>query len=203
MRPVALSDDIAVGEVPDVDHIAILAKAGFRSLLNVQPDGEVARLPDARATAKIAEAAGLAYAHVPVESRRPSEACIKTFADAMATLPRPIYAYCYSGGRAAAAWALAVAPATAPAKIVQALEAAGYDASSLSGALERRHGGLPAFEVVAPAVMAPRSQPTAANGAASPMLPQAIATPIAPAVAEAPTIVLPRAASAGGFAVPG
>jgi sulfide:quinone oxidoreductase len=194
MRPIALSDEIAVGEVPQADEIPILARAGFRSLINVQPDGEVMRLADAASLQLAAAAAGLAYVHLPIESRLPSETRIKGFAEAMASMPRPIYAYCYSGGRAAAAWALAVAPQTSPAKIVQALELAGFDASSLSAALDRRHAGLEAFE----------QQP------AVPTTPVADAGTVATEAAKAPEkaseavlIVLPRAASDGGFAVPG
>ncbi len=190
MRPIALSDEIAVGEVPQAEEIPILAKAGFRSLINVQPEGEVMRLTDAASCQLAAAAAGLAYVHVPIESRLPSEARIKAFADALSAMPRPVYAYCYSGGRAAAVWALAVAPETSPAKIVQALELAGFDASSLSVALDRRHAGLPAFEE--PAVMATTPVVDADAGAR------------ADAKAPEPVlIVLPRAASDGGFAVPG
>jgi sulfide:quinone oxidoreductase len=93
MRPIALSDEVAVGEVPQADEIPILAKAGFRALINVQPEGEVMRLTDAASCQLAAAAAGLAYVHVPIESRLPSEARITAFADALATLPRPVYAW--------------------------------------------------------------------------------------------------------------
>jgi uncharacterized protein (TIGR01244 family) len=195
MRPIALSDEIAVGEVPQADEIPILAKAGFRSLINVQPEGEVMRLTDAASCQLAAAAAGLAYVHVPIESRLPSEAQIKTFTEALSAMPRPVYAYCYSGGRAAAVWALAVAPQTAPATIVQALELAGFDASSLSAALARRHAGLPAFEEPAVAVTTPAAT-------TAPTVAHAIA-PLATQAPEPVLIVLPRAASDGGFAVPG
>jgi uncharacterized protein (TIGR01244 family) len=216
MRPIPLSDEIAVGEVPRAEEIPILAKAGFRSLLNAQPDGEVERFADAMVTRGAAEAVGLAYAHVPIESRLPSEEQIKIFSDALAALPRPIYAYCYSGGRAAAAWALSAVSTAPPSQVIQALEAAGYDASSLKLALERRHAGLSAFEATAPktiatdgtnaSVVGPALAPALAPAltvdptAPSAVIPaQASATPAHPVPAK----VLPRAASAGGFAVPG
>lgn len=140
MRPVALSDEIAVGEMPSADEIIVLAKAGFRSLLNVQPDGEVDRLPTTAQTEAGVQAAGMKYAYVPVVSRRVSDATVAAFADAMMTLPRPIYACCYSGARAAAAWALAVAPTMAPGDIVSTCSAAGFDMSSLVPDFERRYG---------------------------------------------------------------
>ncbi len=207
MRPIALSDEIAVGEVPLPAEIEILSKAGFRSLINAQPDGEVARFADAATTRRAAEAVGLAYAHVPIESRMASEALIQSFAEALSTLPRPIYAFCYSGGRAAAAWALAMATQTPPVQLAQALENAGFDASALRPALIRRSVGLPAYEVVQVAPTLP-----VASIAVSPVAVDAIAPPAVEAQVPAPLlapepapliIVLPRAASDGGFAVPG
>jgi uncharacterized protein (TIGR01244 family) len=196
MRPIALSDEIAVGEVPQAAEIVILSQAGFRALLNVQPDGEVARFADGAVTKLAVEALGMAYAHVPLESRLPPEDQINRFAEAFARLPRPVYAYCYSGGRAAAAWALAVAPKTPPPQIVMALEAAGYDAGALRGALERRHVGLPAFEITAPAVAVPI--PHAMTEPALPVLPLPQVAIVQPMI-----IVMPRPASDGGFSMPG
>ena len=190
MRPVALSDEIAVGEVPTPDQIVILAKAGFRSVLNAQPDGEVARFISAADAQKLAQAAGLEYAHVPIENRNPADKAIRDFSDAMAWLPRPIYACCYSGARAAAGWALALAPGKQPADLAAALEDAGYDATSLLPALERRHAGLTI------------SGPAAAESAAAAVVSQQAITSEA-ALASKPIIILPRAATDGGFAVAG
>ena len=187
MRPVALSDDIAVGEMPAPGQIAILAKAGFRSLLCVQPDGEVARLISAADAAKAAEESGLAYAHVPIESRRLSDAQVAAVADAMAGLPRPIYACCYSGARAAAAWAMAVAPVMQPDAITKACWSAGYDMSALTSDIERRHAGLPGID--------PAPHPAPVDE------PAPLTAPSAASAAE--KIIFPRAAGAGGFAVAG
>ena len=110
MVPVALSDAVAVGEMPTAEHIKILAEAGFRSILNAQPDGEVERLLSAAEAGSLARALNLEYRHIPIESRRPSDLQIGAFRAALAELPKPIYACCYSGSRAAAAWALTAAP---------------------------------------------------------------------------------------------
>ena len=192
MHPRALSDDVAVGEMPARDEFAILAKAGFRSLLIVQPDGEVARLIGSAEAGTAAAAVGLAYAYAPAESRRLTDAQTAAFAKALAEMPRPIYACCYSGARAAAAWALAMAPQLAPAAIAEACGAAGFDVTSLKQDIERRHAG-----VSTPAVIVPP--------AARPVMPQAAALTIsAPAAAvAAEKIIFPRAAGAGGFAVSG
>lgn len=184
MQPVALSDAIAVGEFPSVEHIAILAKVGFKSLLNSQPEGEVDRLMPAAALAQEAHAAGLAYHFLPLETRRPSEAQIQAFARAIATLPKPIYAFCYSGSRSAAAWALASSAFMDTDAIIAACASAGYDISFLAPHLAERRTRRPAA-VLAAAVVAGVEPDD--DDVPPPVL--------------MPRVILPRAASSGGFAM--
>lgn len=181
MAPVALSDLIAVGEMPTPEGVAILAQAGFRSILNAQPDGEVARHLMGAELHTEARQRGLAYAYVPAESRRPDEATIAAFRRALNELPKPIYACCYSGARSAALWALAMAGQIPPAKLQDACGGAGYDISSLHEELAERHAGLE------PARMRTKTEPLMAPDRASSDL----------------AIITPRAASVGGFSVPG
>ena len=220
MRPVALSDEIAVGEMPSADEIAILSRAGFRSLLNVQPDGEVERLLSAADVAAGAAAAGMKSAHVPVASRRLPDATVAAFAQAMAALPRPIYACCYSGARAAAAWALAVAPSMVPAEIARTCTAAGFDMSALVPELELRHrrgtaSGTSALPTISTAVAEQKVPtevtvpvsagiPTPLAAAVAAPTPEAVATTTAAAaIVAAEKIIFPRAAGAGGFSTAG
>jgi sulfide:quinone oxidoreductase len=184
MVPVALSDVIAVGEVPTADEVEILGKAGFRAILNTQPDGEVDRLMSSAEAKAIAEASGLVFQHLPIPSRRPDPATLSAFATALNELPRPIYACCYSGARTAAAWAIAAARHQEPAEIIKACAAAGFDISFLEPRLiEARNGA--------------RHAEPAANG-------NTVVSAPAPAVPTLqPSILIPRAASAGGFAVAG
>ena len=204
MRPVALSDEIAVGEMPSADEIAILAKAGFRSILNVQPDGEVARLLPAAEVLRGATAAGLKYAHVPIATRRVPDDVVAVFSDAMVALPRPIYACCYSGARAAAAWALAVAPIMSPSDVTAACAVAGFDVSALAPDFARRHAGLAAAMATDPLAAAPPPAPPVATTAPAPVAAAAPGpTTAAAAITAAEKIIFPIAAGAGGFAVSG
>lgn len=209
MQPVALSDVIAVGEVPTEREIEILAGAGFRSLLNVQPEGEVERHLTSAQAETLARKAGLEYRHLPVESRRPTAKTVSAFADALREMPRPIYACCYSGSRAAAAWALAIAQQSDSQSIITACAAAGYDISFMAPQLDAvRERGLAAIEPpaspedgeapVAPADGVHLNGAQAGNGAHD-----AARRPLAPLPMLEPSILLPRAASAGGFAVAG
>jgi uncharacterized protein (TIGR01244 family) len=214
MRPIALSDSVAVGEVPTAEQIEILANAGFRSLLTTQPDGEVVRLMSAHDAGVLAAKAGLAFQYLPIESRRPDDASIAAFGDALRRMPRPIYACCYSGARAAAVWAMAAASYDTPDRISAACAVAGFDMQSLRPQLELR--ALPLLSpsrapAVAPsAVVEPMADTLAveAVGAAPPAL--VVPAPAAslalvptPPTDAAPITLMPRAASAGGFAVPG
>lgn len=196
MTPIALSDIIAVGEVPTREQIAILAEAGFRSLLNAQPDGEVERhLSSAEAYAE-ASRLGMTYRHIPVLSRRPDDRDVEAFAQALQEMPRPIYACCYSGSRAAAVWALAAARTNDVDSIVAACAAAGFDTTFLRPELDRRHADAAAPSKITPVQAPSHQQPTGETVAVPP-------APAAPVPQLVSTDVIPRAASAGGFAVAG
>ncbi|MEQ1648852.1 MAG: sulfur transferase domain-containing protein [Hyphomicrobiaceae bacterium] len=206
MVPVALSDVIAVGEVPTADEITILAKAGFRAILLTQPENEVARLLSKTEVAAKAADAGLAFAYVPIVSRRPPASDVDAFVAALAKLPRPIYACCYSGARTAAAWALAASRDLAPDAVMSACTAAGYDVSFLAPELAARAAVATA---IAPPETVAKAIPVAAilpSGVATttPVTPPATAPDMAPpAIPALQPSALPRAATAGGFAVAG
>lgn len=136
MKPVVLTDVLAVGEFPTLEQVEILAKAGFRSIVNTQPDGEVARFePDAEVAAE-AGRHGLAHAYAPLSSRTPPADELACYARALAALPAPIYAFCYSGARAAAACALLLTAREDVATILRQFDEAGFDLSGIKPWLE-------------------------------------------------------------------
>jgi uncharacterized protein (TIGR01244 family) len=197
MVPVALSDIIAVGEVPTAAEVEILAKAGFRSLLNTQPDQEVTRLISSADAATLAQAAGMAYRYLPIASRRPDDASLAAFADAIANMPRPIYACCYSGARTAAAWALAAGPYQEPDQIIDACSKAGFDI----GFLRPRLTELSQKPITPAPIAVATGTPAAlflAGGQTDPAAAKRNPVPTLTA-----SVLVPRAASAGGFAVAG
>jgi uncharacterized protein (TIGR01244 family) len=199
MVPVALSDVIAVGEMPTAAQIEILATAGFKSILNTQPDGEVDRVLTASYAHVLAMARNLAYRHVPIESRRPTDDQIAAITAALAELPRPIYACCYSGSRSAAAWAIAVAPHADADSIIQSVASAGYDIGFLREALAARRitpAVEPAVEPAIQPAVAPRPTTGVVNGVAPTVTPPATDAP--PLLM--PKVIFPSAASDGGYA---
>lgn len=97
-----VSPDVYVAGQLGPEAMAWAAAQGFKSVVNNRPDFEGG--PDQPTDAAIeaaARAAGLAYAFVPVASGYQSPEEIARFADLLATMPRPLLAFCRSGARSA------------------------------------------------------------------------------------------------------
>lgn len=82
------------------DQIPAVAAAGFKSIVCARPDNEDFGQPSFAEVAREAEKAGLQIVHVPV-SGAITQASFMRFEDAMKQMPKPVLAYCRSGGRAA------------------------------------------------------------------------------------------------------
>lgn len=133
-----LSPGIAVGRAPSRDEVSVIAGAGFRALINNRPDGEKGSLMTSAATEATASELGLAYAHIPVEGSNPLEKDVRAFAEALAALPRPVYAFCRSGGRSAALWALVSVTEMTTRALIETCTKAGYDVSGLEVKMDMR-----------------------------------------------------------------
>ena len=97
-----VTEDFCVAPQLTPAAMAEVAAAGFRSVVNNRPDFEHG--PDQPTSAEIeaaARAAGLQYVHLPVAGGYQSPEEIARFAELLATLPRPLLAFCRSGARAA------------------------------------------------------------------------------------------------------
>ena len=95
-----LSPDVCVAPQLSPAAMAWAAQAGFKSVVNNRPDFEGG--PDQPTHAAIeaaALAAGLAYAYLPVDPGYQSPEEIAKFAQLLATLPKPLLAFCRSGNR--------------------------------------------------------------------------------------------------------
>lgn len=89
------------------DAMAALAREGIRSVINNRPDGEGGPAqPSSAQMQAAAEAAGLAYRYLPVNGMHQTPQEAVAFAAMLAELPRPIVAFCRSGGRVAKLFAL-------------------------------------------------------------------------------------------------
>ena len=95
-----LSPDVSVAPQLGPEAMAPLAAAGYKSVINNRPDFEGG--PNQPTNSQIeaaAKAAGLVYVFLPVAPGYQSPEEIARFAELLATLPRPILAFCRSGTR--------------------------------------------------------------------------------------------------------
>lgn len=95
-----VSADVSVAAQLDTAAMAWAARLGFRSVINNRPDFEAG--PDQPTSAAIeaaATAAGLAYVYLPVAPAYQSPQEIERMAELVATMPKPILAFCRSGAR--------------------------------------------------------------------------------------------------------
>lgn len=104
-----ITDDYAVSAQIDPQDMATIKAAGFRSILCHRPDGEQQGQPTAEDVRVAAEAAGLAFRHIPVVSGSITTQNITEMSAALQELEGPIFAYCRSGARSTNIFQLAKA----------------------------------------------------------------------------------------------
>lgn len=139
MQTRQLTDQLSVAAQIGTDDVAAIAAAGFRSIVNNRPDHEEPGQPRDAELAAAAAQAGLGWRHLPVVSGQFSEAQVHAFAEALDQLPGPVLAFCRSGTRCSALWAL---QADGPVdSILATTAAAGYDLSMLRPWLARSDRG--------------------------------------------------------------
>lgn len=119
------------------EDLPAIAAQGFRSVISNRPDGEEPGQPSAEDLRQAAEAAGLAFAHVPVVGGAISDQDVADFRKALADLPKPIFGFCRTGTRTTTLWALAHASDIDAKNLISTAKTAGYD---LSGLLPRLEG---------------------------------------------------------------
>ncbi|MEJ7139455.1 TIGR01244 family sulfur transferase [Amphibiibacter pelophylacis] len=98
--PTPLTRDLSVSPQLAPPDMAAAKAAGYASIINNRPDFEHG--PDQPTHADMqaaAQAQGLEYRFLPVSGAHQTEAEIAAFAKLMAELPKPILAFCRSGGR--------------------------------------------------------------------------------------------------------
>ncbi len=104
-----LSADVCVAPQLEPSAMAWAAQAGFKSVINNRPDHEEGPdQPTSAAMEAAAQAAGLSYAFLPVAPSYQSPEEVARFAVLLASLPKPILAFCRSGTRSGKLYRAAV-----------------------------------------------------------------------------------------------
>lgn len=107
LQPIA--EDVYAAPQLTPEAMAAVAEAGFKAVMNNRPDLEGG--PDQPRSADVeaaAVAAGLAYAHLPVQGGYQSPEEIAQCAALLKTLPRPLLMFCRSGARSTRLYTQAV-----------------------------------------------------------------------------------------------
>jgi uncharacterized protein (TIGR01244 family) len=101
-----LAPGLSVAGRLDRADIDALARAGVRTIVNNQPDGEdPGQLPAAEAE-QLAAAHGIAYHHIPITAATLTRGDVDAFAATLRDAAQPVVAHCRSGTRSALLWAL-------------------------------------------------------------------------------------------------
>jgi len=129
--------DPALHVAPQIalEDVPALKTAGYAALISNRPDGEEPGQPDAATVRAAAEAAGLAFVHIPVSTSSLGPEEVEALRHALDTLPGPALAFCRSGTRSAILWALSQAGDRPADELIAAAAAAGYDLSGLRSQL--------------------------------------------------------------------
>lgn len=128
----ALTDTLSVTPQIAVDDMPRIAAAGYRSIISNRPDDEENGQPSAAAIKASADAAGIAFVHIPVTAANITQADVTAFDKALETLPKPILGFCRTGTRATMLWALSRTGKEQPSAIIKRALAVGYDISALA-----------------------------------------------------------------------
>ena len=122
-----------------------LKAAGYRALICNRPDGEGNDQPLFAEIDAAARACGIEAHYLPAESGKVSHEQAGQFGALMATLPKPVLAWCRTGMRSTTMWALSQSDKLPLVEIMTVASRAGYD---LKGVVRRiAHGGRTPLEV--------------------------------------------------------
>ena len=103
-----LSDNVGVADQISSEDVLKLSSLGVKSIICNRPDKESeSDQPDAESIRQASKKLGMEFAFHPVESNFQTELDASEMAKYLCKLPKPIIAYCRSGGRSTALIGLA------------------------------------------------------------------------------------------------
>lgn len=131
MKPTAVTDTFAVSPQLQRRDMTELANAGFRTVICNRPDDEEPGQPAVASMREAAEAAGMAFHHIPVSGGGfPSEAII-AFRQVREEADGKVLAFCRTGTRSITLDALASIENLSANERIERAKRAGYDLSGL------------------------------------------------------------------------
>lgn len=134
IRP--LTPDYAVSPQIDPEDFEAIRAAGYVTVVNNRPDGEIPPSHHGAAMKTAAEAAGLRYVENPIIGGALTMQNVTVQADAMAASEGPVLAWCASGNRSSIVWSLAQAGRMETDDILAASARHGYQLGHLRPQIE-------------------------------------------------------------------
>lgn len=131
MTPQSLTERLSVASQLTLEDLDRLRAAGIRLVINNRPDGEEPGQISSRELAMRAEALGLGYVHIPVMIGSIGERETAAFREHIDASPGPVLAFCRTGTRSAALWALSQTGRQSAASIMEIAASAGFDLTAL------------------------------------------------------------------------
>lgn len=134
IRP--LTDQYAVAPQIALEDLPAIKAAGFATVIDNRPDGEIAPDLHAGRMREAAEALGLTFVINPVIGGGLTEQNVVAQRDAIAAAAGPVLAYCASGNRSSVVWALALAGQRPTDELIGLPARFGYQLEHLRGQIE-------------------------------------------------------------------
>lgn len=119
-----------------LEDVAAAATQGFRTIIDLRPDGEEPGQPAAATIEAAAREHGLAFVHIPVVPGQVADTQVAAMGRALAEQPGPALGYCRTGTRVATLWALGQAGKVDADTLVNTARDAGYDLEKLRPRLQ-------------------------------------------------------------------
>lgn len=134
IRP--LTDSYAVSPQIDLSDLAAVKAAGFTTVIDNRPDGEIPPHLHTEQMRAAAEALGLEFIANPIIGGALTMANVEAQKAALAAAKGPVFAYCASGNRCSIVWALAHAGTRPTDELIGIPARFGYQLEGLRGQLD-------------------------------------------------------------------
>ncbi|MDP4033501.1 MAG: TIGR01244 family sulfur transferase [Pseudorhodobacter sp.] len=132
----ALTPDYAVSPQITVEDLPAIKAAGYVTVINNRPDGEIPGDLHSQRIQAAAEALGMVFIENPVIGGALTMANVATQQRAINTASGPVFAYCASGNRSSLVWALANAGKMPTDALIAIPARFGYQLEGLRGQLD-------------------------------------------------------------------
>lgn len=137
----ALTPTYAVSPQIDPSDLPAIKAAGYTTVIDNRPDGEIPDSLNADRMRMAAEALGMTFVVNPVTPGQFTDKVIDTQAAAVAAATGPVFAYCASGNRCSCVWALMNAGKTPLDELLGTPAKFGYNLTPLIPMIEARAQG--------------------------------------------------------------